>query len=133
MSYAISNSRMRDRSSDRQREKDRKRELELRDRAKRDPEVHKQLVQLMEEDEDLVNMFSKHLQRNLGSKWDKLSVDEKTNLLKKAMEKNRVPRSIISKGGKSKKRAKKNKTNQKKTKKNKTKKNKTKKNKTKSK
>ena len=126
MSYAISKSRMRDRASDRQREKDRKRELELRDRAKRDPEVHKQLVQLMEEDEDLVNMFSKHLQRNLGSKWDKLSVDEKTNLLKKSMEKNRVPRSIISKGGKSKKRAKKNKTKKNKTNQKKTKKNKTK-------
>lgn len=132
MSYAISNSRMRDRASDRQREKDRKREMELRDRAKRDPEVHKQLVQLMEEDEDLVNMFSKHLQRNLGSKWDKLSHEEKTNLVKKAMEKNRVPRNSLSKGGKSKKRAKKNKNNNK-TKKNKTNQKKTKKNKTKSK
>jgi len=117
---------MRDRASDRQREKDRKRELELRDRAKRDPEVHKQLVQLMEEDEDLVSMFSKHLQRNLGSKWDKLSNDEKKKLLKKSMEQNRVPRNSLSKGGKSKKRAKKNNTKKNNTKKNNTKKNKTK-------
>jgi len=71
---------------------DDKRMAQLRERAMNDPLVHAQLVEMMEEDPDLVNIFSKHVQKKYGSKWDELQPDEKALLIKKEMSKNRIPR-----------------------------------------
>jgi hypothetical protein len=119
----------------REQERDTKRMAQLRERALHDPAVHRQLVEIMEEDPDLVKVFSKHVERKYGSNWDKLDLSEKSKLVKREIAKNRVPTN--KKGGKktnkkktNKKKTNKKKTNKKKTNKNKTNKNKTNKNKT---
>lgn len=71
---------------------------ELVKRAKNDPEVHKQLVQIMEEDDYLANAFTKHLQRRFGDKFDKLSSDKKVELVKQSIMLKRIPTN--KKGGK---------------------------------
>ena len=54
------------------------------------------MVEMMEEDPDLVKTFSKYVQKQYGSRWDKLQPNEKELLVKQEMTKNRIPR----KGGK---------------------------------
>lgn len=79
-------------------ERDNKRMTQLRERALHDPVVHRQLVEIMEEDPDLVKVFSKHVERKYGSTWDKLDLSKKSELIKTEIAKNRVPTN--KKGGK---------------------------------
>ena len=68
------------------------RESELMKRANRDPVVYNEMIKLMEEDPDLVETFTKHLQRNIGEdKWKKMSLEQQNNLIKLVMENNRIP------------------------------------------
>lgn len=75
---------------------DSKRMLQLRERAMKDPLVHAQLVEMMEEDPEVLKYFTKHVEKKYGSQWNKLQPDEKTRVVKQEMAKNRIPR----KGGK---------------------------------
>jgi hypothetical protein len=75
---------------------DSKRMSQLRERAMNDPLVHAQLVEMMEEDPDVLKYFTKHVEKQYGSQWNKLQPDEKTLIIKQEMTKNRIPR----KGGK---------------------------------
>lgn len=75
---------------------DNKRMLQLRERAMKDPLVHAQLVEMMEEDPEVLKYFTKHVEKKYGSQWNKLQPDEKTLIVKQEMAKNRIPR----KGGK---------------------------------
>jgi len=72
-------------------DKDTKRMNQLQKRAINDPVVHKQLVEIMEEDPDLVKVFSKHVERKYGSNWDKMNLSQKADLIKTEIAKNRVP------------------------------------------
>ena len=63
-------------------DKDTKRMNQLQKRAINDPVVHKQLVEIMEEDPDLVKVFSKHVERKYGSNWDKMNLSQKADLIK---------------------------------------------------
>jgi hypothetical protein len=75
------------------------RESELMKRASRDPEVYKEMVKSMEEDPDLIKLFTTHLQRNIGEdKWKRMSLEQQNNLIKIVMEKNRIP--VRKNGGK---------------------------------
>ena len=109
----------------RQLDQDTKRMNELQKRAINDPEVHKQLIEIMEEDPDLVNVFTKHVERKYGSNWNKMNLSQKADLIKGEIAKNRIPRN--KHGGR---RTVKRKTNKRKTNKRKTNKRKTNKRKT---
>ena len=75
------------------------RESELMKRAARDPEVYKEMVKSMEEDPDLIKLFTTHLQRKIGEdNWRKMSLDDQNKLIKIVMEKNRIP--VRKNGGK---------------------------------
>ena len=75
------------------------RDSELMKRAKRDPVVYDEMIKSMEEDPDLVEIFTKHLQRNIGEdKWKKMSLEQQNNLIKLVMENNRIP--VRKNGGK---------------------------------
>jgi len=100
------------------------RESELMKRAARDPEVYDEMIKSMEEDPDLVEIFTKHLQKNIGEdKWRKMSVEQQNILIKNVMEKNRIP--VRKNGGKRVKRNTRRKTVKRKTVKRKTTKRKT--------
>ena len=80
------------------------RERELVERAKQDSDVHKQLIQLMEEDEELIEIYSKHLQRKYGKKWDNLSTEMKAKEIQNIMKQYRIPQSNRSGGKRTKRR-----------------------------
>ena len=111
------------------------RDAELMKRAARDPAVYKEMVKSMEEDPDLIKLFTTHLQRKFGEdKWKKMSLEQQNNLIKIVMEKNRIP--VRKNGGKrvkrktTKRKTTKRKTTKRKTTKRNTKKRNTKKRKT---
>jgi hypothetical protein len=83
-----------------------KRMSQLIQRAKNDPAVHKQLIDVMEEDPELIKAFSKHTEAIYGTKWHTMSSSDKSKLIKSEMEKNRIPR---KKGGRKTKKARKTK------------------------
>jgi|TARA_B110000967_G_scaffold29671_1_gene27846 hypothetical protein len=94
MSYTNRNSN-RNRSS---KENDKLKQLEK--RARNDPEVHAQLVTIMEEDPELINTFTNYVERKYTHKWNNLSSDEKNALIKKEINNSRIPNK--TKGGKTK-------------------------------
>ena len=64
------------------------RDSELMKRAARDPEVYKEMIKSMEEDPELIKLFTTHLQRKFGEdKWKKMSLEQQNNLIKIVMEK----------------------------------------------
>lgn len=69
------------------------RERELAERAKHDSAVRKQLIQLMEEDPELIEIYSKHLQRKHGKKWDNFNPKIQAEKIKEVMEQYRIPQS----------------------------------------
>ena len=111
-------------------DKDTKRMNQLQKRAINDPVVHKQLVEIMEEDPDLVKVFSKHVERKYGSNWDKMNLSQKADLIKTEIAKNRVPTNKHGGRKTNKRKTIKRKTNKRKTIKRKTNKRKTNKRKT---
>ena len=87
-------------------DRENKRMSQLIQRAKNDPAVHKQLIDVMEEDPELIKAFSKHAEARYGTKWHTMSSSDKSKLIKSEMEKNRIPR---KKGGRKTKKARKTK------------------------
>lgn len=85
-------------------EQENKRMLQLRERAKNDPAVHKQLIDIMEEDPELIKAFSRHAEARYGSKWKTMSSSDKSKMIKSEMSKNRIP---TKKGGRKTKKSKK--------------------------
>jgi hypothetical protein len=83
-------------------DRENKRMSQLIQRAKNDPAVHKQLIDVMEEDPELIKAFSKHTEARYGTKWHTMSSSDKSKLIKSEMEKNRIPR---KKGGRKTKKA----------------------------
>lgn len=69
------------------------RERELAERAKHDSAVRKQLIQLMEEDPELIEIYSKHLQRKHGKNWDNFNPKIQAEKIKEVMEQYRIPQS----------------------------------------
>lgn len=104
MSYTNSNSKSKSRSE----ERENKLMAQLSERAKNDPAVHKQLIDIMEEDPELIRAFSKQAEARYGSKWKTMSSSDKSKMIKSAMEKNRIP---TKRGGRKTKKAKRTKTN----------------------
>ena len=104
MSYTNSKSKSKSRSE----ERENKRLSQLRERAKNDPAVHKQLIDIMEEDPELIKAFSRHAEARYGSKWKTMSSSDKSKMIKSEMSKNRIP---IKRGGRKTKKAKRTKTN----------------------
>ena len=103
MSYTKSKSKSKSRGE----ERENKRMSQLRERAINDPVVHKQLIDIMEEDPELIRAFSKQAEAIYGAKWKTMSSSDKSKLIKSAMEKNRIP---TKRGGRKTKKAKKLKT-----------------------
>lgn len=95
-------------SKSRGEERENKLMAQLSERAKNDPAVHKQLIDIMEEDPELIRAFSKQAESRYGSKWKTMSSSDKSKLIKSAMEKNRIP---TKRGGRKTKKAKRTKTN----------------------
>ena len=91
-------------SKSRGEERENKRMSQLRERAKNDPVVHKQLIDIMEEDPELIRAFSKHAESRYGAKWKTMSSSDKSKMIKSEMEKNRIP---TKRGGRKTKKAKK--------------------------
>ena len=113
MSYTNSN------SKSRSEKRENKLMAQLSERAKNDPAVHKQLIDVMEEDPELIKAFSRHAEARYGSKWKTMSSSDKSKMIKSEMSKNRIP---TKRGGRKTKKAKRTKTNaSKKAKKTKTK------------
>ena len=81
---------------------------QLSERAKNDPAVHKQLIDIMEEDPELIRAFSKQAEARYGSKWKTMSSSDKSKMIKSEMSKNRIP---TKRGGRKTKKAKRTKTN----------------------
>ena len=104
MSYTNSNSKSKSRSE----ERENKLMAQLSERAKNDPAVHKQLIDIMEEDPELIRAFSKQAEARYGSKWKTMSSSDKSKMIKSEMSKNRIP---TKKGGRKTKKAKRTKTN----------------------
>ena len=94
-------------SKSRSEERENKRLSQLRERAKNDPAVHKQLIDIMEEDPELIKAFSRHAEARYGSKWKTMSSSDKSKMIKSSMEKNRIP---TKRGGRKTKKAKRTKT-----------------------
>lgn len=78
-------------SKSRSEERENKRMSQLRERAKNDPAVHKQLIDIMEEDPELIKAFSRHAEARYGSKWKTMSSSDKSKMIKSEMSKNRIP------------------------------------------
>lgn len=93
-----------------ERERENKRMSQLIERARNDPVVHKQLIDIMEEDPELIRAFSKQAEAIYGAKWKTMSPSDKSKLIKSAMEKNRIP-TPTKRGGRKTKKAKKMKKN----------------------
>lgn len=93
-------------SKSRDEERENKRMSQLRERAINDPVVHKQLIDIMEEDPQLIRAFSKHAEARYGAKWKTMSSSDKSKMIKSEMEKNRIP---TKRGGRKTKKAKKTK------------------------
>lgn len=93
-------------SKSRGEERENKRMSQLRERAINDPVVHKQLIDIMEEDPELIRAFSKHAEAIYGAKWKTMSSSDKSKMIKSEMEKNRIP---AKRGGRKTKKAKKTK------------------------
>ena len=104
MSYTNSNSKSKSKS--RSEERVNKLMAQLSERAKNDPAVHKQLIDVMEEDPELIKAFSRHAEARYGSKWKTMSSSDKSKMIKSEMEKNRIP---TRKGGRKTKKARKTK------------------------
>ena len=95
-------------SKSRDEERENKRMSQLRERAINDPVVHKQLIDIMEEDPELIRAFSKHAEARYGAKWKTMSSSDKSKMIKSEMSKNRIP---TKRGGRKTKKAKRTKTN----------------------
>ena len=93
-------------SKSRDEERENKRMSQLRERAINDPVVHKQLIDIMEEDPELIRAFSKLAEARYGAKWKTMSSSDKSKMIKSEMEKNRIP---TRKGGRKTKKARKTK------------------------
>tara|TARA_B110000037_G_scaffold34101_1_gene41273 strand:+ start:2401 stop:2793 length:393 start_codon:yes stop_codon:yes gene_type:complete len=93
-------------SKSRGEERENKRMSQLRERAINDPVVHKQLIDIMEEDPELIRAFSKHAEARYGAKWKTMNSSDKSKMIKSEMEKNRIP---TKRGGRKTKKAKKTK------------------------
>lgn len=93
-------------SKSRGEERENKRMSQLRERAINDPVVHKQLIDIMEEDPELIRAFSKHAEARYGAKWNTMNSSDKSKMIKSEMEKNRIP---TKRGGRKTKKAKKTK------------------------
>lgn len=93
-------------SKSRDEERENKRMSQLRERAINDPVVHKQLIDIMEEDPQLIRAFSKHAEARYGAKWKTMSSSDKSKMIKSEMKKNRIP---TKRGGRKTKKAKKTK------------------------
>ena len=78
-------------SKSRGEERENKRMSQLRERAINDPVVHKQLIDIMEEDPELIRAFSKHAEARYGAKWKTMNSSDKSKMIKSEMEKNRIP------------------------------------------
>ena len=102
MSYTNSN------SKSRSEKRENKLMAQLSERAKNDPAVHKQLIDVMEEDPELIKAFSRHAEARYGSKWKTMSSSDKSKMIKSEMSKNRIP---TKRGGRKTKKAKRTKTN----------------------
>ena len=106
MSYTNSNSKSKSKS--RSEERVNKLMAQMSERAKNDPAVHKQLIDVMEEDPELIKAFSRHAEARYGSKWKTMSSSDKSKMIKSEMSKNRIP---TKRGGRKTKKAKRTKTN----------------------
>ena len=104
--YNIIMSYTKSKSKSRGEERENKRMSQLRERAINDPVVHKQLIDIMEEDPELIRAFSKHAEARYGAKWKTMSSSDKSKMIKSEMEKNRIP---AKRGGRKTKKAKKTK------------------------
>jgi len=102
--YNIIMSYTKSKSKSRGEERENKRMSQLRERAINDPVVHKQLIDIMEEDPELIRAFSKQAESRYGAQWKTMSSSDKSKLIKSAMEKNRIP---TKRGGRKTKKAKK--------------------------
>jgi len=89
-------------------ERENKRMSQLRERAINDPAVHKQLIDIMEEDPELIKAFSRHAEAIYGSNWKTMSSSDKSKMIKSEMSKNRIP---TKRGGRKTKKTKKMKKN----------------------
>ena len=94
-------------SKSRNEERENKLIAQLSERAKNDPAVHKQLIDVMEEDPELIKAFSRHAEARYGSKWKTMSSSDKSKMIKSEMSKNRIP---TKRGGRKTKKAKRTKT-----------------------
>lgn len=94
-------------SKSRNEERENKLMAQLSERAKNDPAVHKQLIDVMEEDPELIKAFSRHAEARYGSKWKTMSSSDKSKMIKSEMSKNRIP---TKRGGRKTKKAKRTKT-----------------------
>jgi hypothetical protein len=104
MSYTNSKSK----SKSRIEERENKLMAQLSERAKNDPAVHKQLIDIMEEDPELIKAFSRHAEARYGATWKTMSSSDKSKMIKSEMSKNRIP---TKRGGRKTKKAKRTKTN----------------------
>ena len=95
-------------SKSRNEERENKLIAQLSERAKNDPAVHKQLIDVMEEDPELIKAFSRHAEARYGSKWKTMNSSDKSKMIKSEMSKNRIP---TKRGGRKTKKAKRTKTN----------------------
>ena len=105
--YNITMSYTKSKSKSRSEERENKLMAHLSERAKNDPAVHKQLIDVMEEDPELIKAFSRHAEARYGSKWKTMSSSDKSKMIKSSMEKNRIP---TKRGGRKTKKAKRTKT-----------------------
>jgi hypothetical protein len=87
MSYTNSKSK----SKSRIEERENKLMAQLSERAKNDPAVHKQLIDIMEEDPELIKAFSRHAEARYGATWKTMSSSDKSKMIKSEMSKNRIP------------------------------------------
>jgi hypothetical protein len=106
MSYTNSKSK----SKSRIEERENKLMAQLSERAKNDPAVHKQLIDIMEEDPELIKAFSRHAEARYGATWKTMSSSDKSKMIKSEMSKNRIPTKRGGRKTKKTKKAKKMKT-----------------------
>jgi hypothetical protein len=71
--------------------KEERRNKELERRARSSPEVHLQMVEEHERDDELRSMFKKHLKKMHKNKWSQYSDEQKEHLINEALIKNRIP------------------------------------------
>ena len=73
-------------------------DMQITERARVNPQVHRQLVQQVEEDPVLIESFTRHLEKKYSKQWPTLSKEQKNKILKETIKHNRIP--IHKTGGK---------------------------------